>query len=583
MERDPWLFSLFVCGRDPKAERHHRPLLYVYTRRAALLAACLDNPAYDGPITAQVREDFRKHRIDWANPKHLKRMEARLRRVNVRMPRSSGKSTFADDGDLWDATVDPNITISIGSKSDPYAWARITTIGKFVMSPAYAYWFPDRVPDEPRRDITQDSIHLKGRTRIVPEGTIEGRGINSQWTGRHYRKNRRDDIVGTESGEASLSDALRHMANIDPIHDETGWVQDVYIGTINGDNDDHAMLADDPGVMSIVVPIEAHEGGTTLENIYQEGTLVLPEWFTRERVNEIKENAKKNAEHGPVYLLQNYYMAAHKQGASIFSRQMVERALFEWKYDDVLKRELIRRPVKGKEKIPRNQLKPNDWFYLDLTKLPRTAFAWAVDQSVAEDGSGDEWAFVLVVVDHEGVYYVLDDLADHGYNEMLAQIVPFDKKHGRPAYIGIDANATQGMTIEWLKRSEDFRDVARRVQPIRASNERKDVNIRNWIQGRMLSGEFWINPKLHQYQIELLKYRPYHTDGRRRRNPIDNRLDTTWMAMTMPRIPPSPVQMDEEEMEAEMIQMMDARRRDQQTGVLKESWFNRTSTNWRVA
>jgi hypothetical protein len=53
--------------------------------------------------------------------------------------------------------------------------------------------------------------------------------------------------------------------------------------------------------------------------------------------------------------------------------------------------------------------------------------------------------------------------------------------------------------------------------------------------------------------------------------------------MTLPRIPPSPQVLDEEEMEAEMVQLMDARRRDQQTGVLKESWFNRTSTNWRVA
>lgn len=593
MEYDPWIFSITICKRDPKAQRHHRPLLYLFTRRAALLCALLHDRDYDGPITQQVRADFEKHGIDWRDPSHMPRVAHRLRRINFRGPRSSGKSTFADDGDAWDATVDPNITISIGSKSDPFAVKRIAAIGEIIKSPEYAFWFPDRVPDDLRTKVTEAAIWIKGRTRLgIPEATIEGRGINSQWTGNHYRKNRRDDIVGTESGEASLFDALRHMANIDPLHDETGWVQDVYLGTINGEQDDHTILADDDGVLTIVVPLETHPGGTNLENIYTDGEITMPEWFTRERVNEIKANARKNPTEGPIWLLQNYYMAAHKSGVAIFTNRMIERAQFEWVYDKKTKRELIRRPVKGKGKVDRKLLNPEDWFYLDLKTLPRTAFAIAIDQSVAEDSSSDKWAQVLVCVDWEGVYYALDSLADHGYSLLLSEIIPFDKGLGRddvrkvsglqPQYIGIDANATQGMTVDWIKRTDDFRSVARRVRELRASNERKEVNIRNWVQARMLTGEFYVNPLLIDWRSEALKYRPKKADGSRNKSPKDDQLDATWMAMTLARVPSSPQQLEEEDMDQAIGEYEDAKRRDPLTGVMNVDWSD-SLPNWKVA
>lgn len=586
MEYDPWIFSIVVCGRDPRAERHHRPLLYLYTRRADLLCALLDDPAYAGPITDQIKADFERNGLNWNDPRHLDKIRHRLRRVNVRMPRSSGKSTFADDGDLWDATVDPNITISIGSKADPYAWDRISTIGKFVLSPSYAYWFPDRVPANPRQDVTQDAITLNGRTRHVPEATIEGRGLTSQWAGRHYRKNRRDDIVGTESGEASLEDALKHMANLSALRDHTGWVGDVMIGTINGEEDDHTMLAADEGVLSIVVPMEEHDGGTTLENIYEDGTLCMPEWFDRDTVNQIKSEARSNPKYGAIWLLQNFYMSAHKTGTSIIGAALLERCKFEWFFSPSLNREIIRRPKKGFEKIPRKNLQPKDWFYLDpLNAIPATAKATAVDQSVSEDGTADFWAQVYVCQDWEGHYYVLDALRDHGYANLLGELIPFDSdkerkeirsEAGQPAYIGIDSNATQSMTATWLKGSDDFRAIGRRVQEVRASNERKDINIRNYVIARMLTGELWINPRLHSWFDEALKYRPYKQDGTRRRKPKDDQLDATWMAMSLVRLPPSPEVIEEDEMEAAMNLV--ARR----GGVMRDSWFNR-APHWRVA
>ncbi len=588
MEYDPWIFSLTICKRDPRAERHHRPLLYLYARRAALLCSLLDDKAYKGPITDQIKADFEDQRIEYWNPAHMPRVRQRIKRLNIRLPRSSGKSTFADDADLWNVTCDPNLTISIGSKSDEFAEKRIVTIGEFVLSPEYAYWFPDRVPDDPRTNVTSSKIWIKGRTRHVPEASIEGRGLLSQWAGAHYRINRRDDIVGTESGESSLDDALRHLSQLSALRDYTDWIGDSIIGTVNGEEDDHTMLVNDPTVLSIVVPMELHEGGTTLENIYEEGTLQLEEWFSREAVDQIKAEAKSNPKYGSLWLLQNFYMAAHKSGTAIFSAKLIERAKFEWvdhdEYGKKLKREIIRRPKKGLEKIPRSQLKASDWFYLDpLLAIPQTAKATAVDQSVSESGESDRWAQVYVCADWESVFYVLDSLADHGYELLMSELVPFHKGHGRKdirgdvgqsEYVGIDSNATQGMTAVWLKDSEAHKAIARKVKEIRGNEKSKDINIRNWVQARMLSGDLYINPRLLDWINEALRYRPYKQDGTRKRKPKDDQLDGTWMAMSLVRVPVSP-QVTEEEVIAEQVRRMrEAQHFDRQTGICTDDWMS---------
>lgn len=574
MERDPWYFAKYVYELPESRARFQRPLLYLYTRQAELLASTLLDPRFDGPVTSQVRADFESHGIDWTDPAHLPKMRKRMRRQNWRLPRSSGKSVVADIGDIWQAVIDPDITISLGTKADKYAWDRIAAMGGVVLSPRFAYFFPDRVPTNPRQDVTMDAITLAGRKKLgVTEATIEGRGITSPWTGRHYRINRRDDIVGTESGDASTDDAMRHMSNMIAIRDLSGWVADTYIGTINGENDDHSLLAADPDVMSIVVAMEEHEGGTTIENVYTNGVLTMPEVFTREIVDQIKAEARINTEHGPIYLLQNYYMTAHKSGVSIFTRRMLARALFTWHYDEALKRRVIIRPKKGLQDKPLDKLTAADMFVLDLKKLPRSAFAWAADQSVTEDGSGDEWALMLVCLDSEGVFYLLDGTKGRGYDLMVDELVPFDRRAGKPLQNGMDANATQAMTIEWLKRSSEFKDLARRLKGVRSNGESKDVNIRNYVQARMLAGDFYVSPEMTDWHREALRYRPRSIDGRKKRNAIDNQLDATWMAMTLPKRPASPEQTEEDEIAGIVSRFDSMRHTDQSTGMPTDNWF----------
>jgi hypothetical protein len=587
METDPWYFTKYVCGHGTKAvERVHRPLLYLYTRQAALLAATLCDRRFDGYLTDQIKADLTGHGIDYTKPSNLPAIARRLRRVNVRLPRGAGKSVMADDANLWEVIVDPNIAISLGSKADPFVADRLGAIGAIVLSPEFGFWFPERVPENIRESLTNDSITLRGRTTTRVEKNIEGRGITSQWAGRHYNVNRRDDIVGTESGEASLEDALRHMADMSALRDKIDWRGDVYIGTVTGENDDHSMLLEDESVMNIVMPMEVHEGGTTVENVFDDGELTMPEWqgFSREGVNEIKNEAKKNTEHGPIYLLQNYYMVAHQTGVSLFTRSMLDKSLYRILENKESGESVILRPKKGRLKIcqaqwpqqsgKRKRFNLEDWFVLDLKKLPYSAFGIAGDQSVTQNGSGDKWALGAVAEDWEGVFYLLDVVTGRGYQNFIDELPHFDRKYGGMSKVGLDANATQGMTIEWLKRDERYRDLSRRVEPIRSGGEAKDINIRNYVQSRMLSGGLFINPLLTDYHGEMLRYRPRNMDGKKKANVVDDQLDVTWMAMTLPTPPLSPE--SEDEMEVAAMMRADAERRDADpvTHIMSGSWLD---------
>lgn len=564
MDLDPWYFAKFVCKRTAKAvERIHRPLLYLYTGHAALLAATLDDPRFEGHITQQVKADFaaQKPPIDWRNPAHLGRMKRRLRRARISAGRGIGKSTFADVGDLFDAATDPDMTIGIGSKSDPYAEARIMTMGEIVASKEFATWYPERVPQNPRTDITQTAIRLAGRTVNTTEATIEGRGITSQWRGRHYRKIRPDDIAGTEYGEASIEDALAFLAGIDAIEvrDAFGGCREIYIGTISGENDDHAYLASDPGVMMIVMPIEIHEGGTTVENIFTDGVLTMPEegWFTRDAVNELKRKARANEDHHSLSeLLQNFYMTLLRDGgALLFTKTMLDAAKgIHWIFDKSLQREVLIIPKKGRENTQRDRRKPDfrmeDWKVIDPVTLPRSAKAWAVDQSVSQ--TGDAWAYAYAVMDWDGVTILIDCVTGRGYDKMLDKAPVFDKRCGHPREVGADTNATQGMTVEWMSRTPEFQSIARRVKSITSGGEAKDHHIRRWIAGRMLSGDFYVSPRLIAWLFEASRYQPRKPDGTMRRNSIDDQLDATWMASSLLKRPASPQRIEYDRRRAAM-------------------------------
>lgn len=595
MDSDPWYFSKYVCAHAEKAvERIHRPLLYLYTGRAELLAAALSNPKFEGYITHQVREDFRRQTppIEWWNPAHLTRVRARLRRVNIRIPRGAGKSTFADDGDLWDGVIDPNICIGLGSKSDDYAWQRMEPMAQIVRSAEFAFWYPERVPTDMRSDVTRGAILLAGRTIRIPESTIEGRGITSQWRGRHYRKIRLDDTSGTEYGQASVEDAIRFNQGIDAIEvrEAFGGCREVYVGTITGENDDHTYLASDPGVLSVVMPMEEHAGGTTIETLFTDGTLTMaePGWYTREAVNELKRKARANEDkHSISELLQNFYMVPMKDsGSFVFTAAMLAagKGIF-WKFVPDLQRELLFLPKKGHEKTQRDPSKPDfnpeDWKVLDPSTMPRTARAWAADQSVSE--TGDEWAFADVIMDHEGVEVLLDCETGRGYQALLDAVLPFDKKCGHPRNVGVDTNATQGMTVEWMNRTPEFQQLARRITPITSSGESKDVLIRRWIAGRMMTGDFYVNPRLVRWVHEASRYQPRKPDGTLRKNAVDNQLDATWMACSLCRRPPSPAQMELDLMAGRMARAVESVTGRGRGGFDRSNWMECLPGSERVA
>lgn len=587
MDRDPWMFARYITGYGRTGvERIHRPMLYLFTRRAELLAATLDDPRFEGEVTDQIKKDLlaQKPPIDWRKPEHMPRLRRRLRRVNYRGPRGSGKSVFADIGNLWETSIDPNLRVGLASKSDPFIWSRMTAMGEIVKSEAYAFWYPERVPTS-EDEMTKSRILLNGRTEIgFTEATIEGRGVTGQWTGHHYNIRRMDDIVGTESGQANIEDAKAYIANLEGITvrgipPALTWKYsaDLWIGTSNGEGDDMSLLLEDPTVMSVVMPIEKHDGGTTIENIYTDGVLTMeePGWFDRETVNELKANARSGSQgHSVTWLLQNFYVTAHKQGTVVFTERMVRQAQFLWMMDEQTNRELIWRPKKGREDTCRDPkspaFNPDDWFVLDIDLLPVTARGWAGDQALKEDG--DEWALEYVVMDWQGVLYWLADSTEHGYGRMLDEIPHFDRMAGKPKW-AYDANAMQGMATEWMRRNEDFRELTQRVTEIRSTGEAKDQMIRRWIQARMLAGDLYINPRLTGVITECLKYRPRTSTGAVNKRAVDNRLDAGWMACTLPERPPTPEELAEE-YEYSMVAGEQRRRSsDPFTGINTDNWM----------
>lgn len=272
-------------------------------------------------------------------------------------------------------------------------------------------------------------------------------------------------------------------------------------------------------------------------------------WFSREVVDDLKRKARANEDkHSISELLLNFYMTAFSNsGSLVFSKAMLDsaRGIF-WQVVPELQRECLFIPKKGREKTQRDPSKPDfepeDWKVIDPQVMPSSARAWALDQSVSQQG--DEWAFADVLMDWDGVEILLDCVTGRGYDAMLDTVIPFDKKCGYPRRNGVDTNATQGMTVEWMNRSPEFQSIARRIEGITSGGEAKDAHVRRWIAGRMLTGDFYVNPRLVHWLHEASRYQPRDADGKLRKNAVDNRLDAAWMACSLCKRPPAPEQLE---------------------------------------
>lgn len=528
---DPWLFSNQVCGSgDGFVERFHRPLLYYLTGHSRLLASAV--LTFDSEVTRQIKAEMARLGVlvdgKFIGPK-LDRYFGRRSRTNCRVSRAMAKTTLNLRGIFHAAIENPNISIGVASKSDAAAAKLMGVLGRYLDSPACRALFPQRVPQKNFDQlVTNYKIWIEGRTNPTTEWTIEGRGINSQWTMAHYDFIAPDDIVGTESGEASMDDAIRWLAAINGISmpQAFGGSRQDFLGTIYGINDDHAYVSSDWHTPSIVIPVWT-KSHYNVDNVMADGVPTLPEWYPIDKIRQMRSETIANDEEGLKSWLQNFELTAHQVGVGLFGRDSMNRqALRIVKRADSI---LYARPKTGKP--AREPITSEDWVIVEPGLMP---VYMAIDQSVSLAKGSDSWAIAIVAPDFDGHFYIFDVVKGKGYNQMLDLIRPMYNKW-RPVKIGMDSSATQGMTIEWMQRSGEFMDMAGIITPVTTNNRAKDDRIRAFLAARIQSGTAWVSPRLESFVQEALTYMP----GPKAK---DDQLDAVSMAIqiALPNVPIAP-------------------------------------------
>jgi hypothetical protein len=524
MDADVWLFIKWVAGHGTKAvERFHRPLAYFLAGDALRLAACLDT--FQSELTAQIKSELRRRNIDWRTSAGIKQFSRLLQRVNNRISRSMGKTVSGLDVILWATSRDPNLSVGIASKSDPYAQEKMcVAIGKLMEQDAYQMYYGDRL--NPKADwITKKWIRMVGRT-VHDQESIEARGINSQWTGNHYDWIYADDIVGTESGEASTDDAKTWIAAIHGISKQEGLggTRHIFNGTIYGPKDDNAVLIASGEFLSTRVPVWTKSVPSTVANIKVDGEPTLPEWTTKDDICRKRKETLAGETQGAISWLQNFELTAHEEGAMQFTAELLRKSKFVWAENSLTKKREIRRylwTAKGEPKINPGLARRGDdclcyredchdpkheFVQFDPLSLPRTM---GVDQSLQV--GRDHWGIGCTAIDPWGFRYILKGRYENGgYWTMVPAIALVFNAWGgidNPvSTIAMESNVWQSMSTDWIKRSPELQFLARRIQKLPPTQTAKVIRIFNDVYANLQMGTLLTDPEDTIFDACALKY-----------------------------------------------------------------------------
>lgn len=557
-DADPWTFAWCVAPQlRGGVERFHKVLLYLFAgpRAAHLLARALDHPDCQSELTTRLKADLVSKGVNWRTASGLGRLRGYLRRVNARLARSLGKSIYADLADLWNGSVDPDISIGIASKSDPAAQKHLAVIANIIRGPEYQWFYYDRIrPKNPELWINQDWIRLWGRTN-PDEHTFLAQGINASWTSHHFTRIRTDDIIGSESGDASQDDALRFIANIPSIgrREGLGGFDHLAIGTVYGPNDDYAALerATMDGsdkrsqriYITVNVPIWLKKCDPSIANVMVDGVPVLPEWATLEQIRIERATVLADPKQGAIAWLQNAELTAHQEGVVMLTRAIVARQTFRWvahpRHPNDLRRRLIERPV-------RVQKENGEWIdVLDDKGVPKVVRydpydlprMMGMDPAYSVNPWANKWALSVIAIDPYGHKIQLGTVRGLGKSALLAALpivwnrwtldgqFPIRK-------VGMDTSANQGWAADLLQREDSLRMIAHRLEKMPAGDVAKHARIYQFVGAPAEMGEFWFAPEADNPVIaEGLFYRPGEDDQE------DDALDATAMGAALHRAP----------------------------------------------
>lgn len=521
---DPWSFSELILRDNRAVERIHKPMLYLMTGEATRFMDCMRLPEYQSTLMDSAVEWCVEHEINLATDAG----EDELHRiigtsgVNVRFSRSFAKTTYASVGRVWKGTKNPDVEIGIASKSDPAARKLMAGMAAMIKGEEYGFFFPERVPDTSLRDLVNSTrIWMEGRTKYM-QSTMEGRGLLSQWTGGHYDEVWGDDIVGTESGEASMEDSLVWIAALRGISKARilGGTWRLFTGTMYDDGDDHsAAHVNDATLLSVIMPIWI-KPEYDFDHLMDDGVPTMPEWFDVEEIREMRKQTLAGPG-GPISWLNNFEMTTLSSGQKRINREILKRQTL-----------VVERDENGREVMMRP----------DADGMPVRVFLSQIDQScgldqaMSEAKHADEWVFGLAGQDNYGHRYLLDGVSGKGYEKMLAAVMPSWFAWDAPVRVGIDTTGIQVITTDLIKREPAFQQILSSLVPVSSSNVSKAVRITTYIVAGLRSGKLWIHPRLLDFIRQAGLWNP---DSPRAKQPgTDDWLDAMSIALEVLRSVP---------------------------------------------
>lgn len=524
LEANSYAFTYVICGHRDMRPEIHMPVAFAACGQASLLAWSITQSGFEGYLIEQFREACRIRNIDPATPAGVAALDAALDWINFRITRGWFKSSvITHGGATWTGTVDPNSTSKITTAVDVKAWELGKQIGETILSGRFADIFPDRVPLNPQKDVSESSIRFGGRTISHPQQTVNALGYLTKDEGAHYNIFWLDDlVVGGPKGNntpAAMPGVRTYLSGLTGYFMNTRRIRQVHAGTRPADDDDHQYLTTGrraTSCMSIVVPIETYDEPPA--SILERGTPTMPTFLPVEKIQALQDRVltDESEEEGVDSWNRNYLMKPSGAGGRLFPDEIIDDLDRRWMgpYEHprasrgvrFKRRFLVERFARDKEGRPvdrrgnplieaftdrrgevRFRIVPN-WHerarvlsfdpWRDLDRVLTLDPAW-------KDG-GNNWAITVAGVDHELVKFQLEsrDGQDgmEGWIEALPELVELYE----PRVIGFGGGGYQDPVVKNIFATDPrLRKLRTRVVSLPEQKDSKKARIRNGVADQM--------------------------------------------------------------------------------------------------
>jgi len=528
---DVFFFGTVICGHKDLIFEDHAPLMYMAAGCPGKLLALLRSESWDSDVIRTIKRECTRHGIDlWAEDAEA-RLAERLRVVDIRVFRGSGKSSSLTHAvRLWKMCKEPNLSAVLITNTDPKAIDFCRQIRATILSPLFGAIYPDRVPADPKAALTESRLTVGGRTVPDKEPSLMVFGYKASPTGYHFDELHFDDLVGRENRSMVELAAVRDfLSNVAPLYNPgiRYQIRRIHVGTRWDEQDDAEAIQRYSQCFSVSIPIWRRDRPS--DDLRTPGVPTMPKWKDLAAIQELQEEILSNTDEGPLSWRCNCELDPTLAGGRILAAEMVDKQ--EWTpYRDAVVtkgREWLQRPqydLKG-ERLPKDRAMDPETLYKVM----------ACDQSFAE--SGDEWSVVCVGMDQYSHRYVLEVRTGNGVEAML-DAMDMMRLLWKPRRIGMEKIAAQHVIDLVLKLGEKYQRLRPLIEPVPHNNVAKEYRIRNYVAEVMKMRRLWLHPRDAETKQEMKKYKP----GQRAK---DNRLDG--LAMCEVLIQKSMAQKDGEE------------------------------------